>query len=122
LKKTKSLLTGHTIYSYKIDIIDHPTPTSTPPHHFLIISNSLAAFIAFQNSSFLHPMVLRIHALFSSIASSPLKISFCWVLGHCGIRGNEAIKSATTLPQVHPKAFPSSLDLAAFIRQTINQE
>jgi len=86
-----------------IDIINHPTPPCSPPPHFLIISDSLAALIVIQDPFSLHPLVIRIHALFSSITFSHLKISFCWVMEYCGIRGNEAVnqaaKSATTLPK-----------------------
>jgi ribonuclease HI len=61
---------------------------------FLILSDSLSALQAIHNLKYDHPILIKIHELYSQLIQEERGIVFVWVPGHVGIRGNSAADSA----------------------------
>ena len=57
---------------------------------FLILSDSLSALQAIHNLKYDHPVLIKIHELYSQLIQEEREIIFVWVPGHVGIRGNSA--------------------------------
>ena len=63
-------------------------------NYFLILYNSLSALHAIHNLKYDHPVLLKIHELYSQLIQEEREIVFVWVPGHVGIRDNSAADSA----------------------------
>ena len=60
----------------------------------MILSDSLSVLQAIHNLKCDHPVVIKIHELYSQLIQKERGIAFVWVAGHIGIRDNSAADSA----------------------------
>jgi ribonuclease HI len=61
---------------------------------FLIVSDSLSSLQAISSQKISHPLLGKIHDLHSELRSNGFMITFMWVPGHVGIRGNTIVDQA----------------------------
>ena len=61
---------------------------------FLILFDSLSALQAIHNLKYDHPVLIKIHELYSQLIQEKRGTVFVWVPGPVGIRGNSAADSA----------------------------
>ena len=54
------------------------------------MSDSLSALQAMHNLKYDHPVLIKIHELYSQLIQEEREIVFVWVLNRTGIRGNSA--------------------------------
>ena len=60
----------------------------------MILSDSLSALQAMHNLKYDHPILIKIHELYSRLIQEEREIVHVWVPGHVGIRGSYATDSA----------------------------
>ena len=89
---------------------------------FTIFSDSKMSLQAIGTLNSKHEIVRQIHALFFKLYCNNNKITFCWIPGHCDIKGNEIAdmeaKSAANKPRNCLKSIPHS-DMKSVIKNQV---
>ena len=89
---------------------------------FTIFSDSKSSLQAIGTLNSKHEIVRQIHALFFKLYCNNNKITFCWIPGHCDIKGNEIAdmeaKSAANKPRNCLKPIPHS-DMKSVIKNQV---
>lgn len=93
--------------------------SSTRSLRILICSDSKSALESIGSFSPDHPLVQEIQCQLYALTRLRRIITFCWVPGHVGLRGNEladaAARAASVSPDISPCRVPA-IDVKAFLR------
>ena len=95
-----------------------------PPGHFLLLTDSLSSLISLQNPFSSHPLIQRLHLSLLSLSESNSSITLCWIPGHIGLPGHDAVdraaKQATLLTKITDPIQTPALDLKSHYQYLIN--